>query len=138
MPVMPDTWTLTLGPDRYGREQVRTVNLTIDIRDFKDRAGFAWLVMAANPHLSVRDIQEVLANVGEQHERPVGWISRRRWLFHGTGKPGAKENADGLDGKARKILADNPRLSNRQMAYLLRENGIRRSPEWVRKHRGAN
>ena len=133
---MADTWTLTLDePDRYGREQVRTVNLTIDIRDFRDRAGFAWLVMAANPHLSVREIQEVLANVGEQHERPVGWISRRRWLFHGTGKAGGKRNADGLDGKARKIMDENPNLSTRQMAAILRKNGIGRSPEWVRQNR---
>ena len=133
---MPDTWTLTLDePDRYGREQVRTVNLTIDIRDFKDKAGFAWLVMAANPHLSVRDIQEVLANVGEQHERPRGWISRRRWIFHGSQKPGTRRNADGLDEKARKIMAENPHLSNRQIVHVLRENGIRRSREWVRKNR---
>jgi hypothetical protein len=133
---MADTWTLTLEePDRYGREQVRTVNLTIDIRDFKDKAGFAWLVLAANPHLSVRDIQEVLANVGEQHERPAGWISRRRWMFHGTGKAGAKQNADGLDEKARKIMEENPHLSNRQMVYVLREHGINRSREYVRKNR---
>lgn len=131
-----ETWTLTLGePDRYGQEQVRTVNLTIDIRDFKDKAGFAWLVMAANPHLSVRDTQAVLAAVGEQHERPIGWISRRRWLFHGTGKTGRKRNADGLDEKARKIMAENPRLSCRQQAYKLRERGINRSPEWVRQNR---
>jgi hypothetical protein len=133
---MPDTWTLTLGePDRYGREQARTVNLTIDIRDFKDKAGFAYLLMAANPHLSVRDTQAVLAAVGEQHERPVGWISRRRWLFHGKGMVGAKRNADGKDEKARRIMEENPRLSSRQMAYLLRENGIRRSREWVRRNR---
>lgn len=133
---MADTWTLTLGePDRYGREQTRTVNLTIDIRDFKDRAGFAYLVMAANPHLSVRDTQEVLAAVGEKHERPIGWISRRRWLFHGTGKTGPKRNADGKDEKARKIMKANPRLSSRQMVYLLRGNGIRRSREWVRRNR---
>ena len=131
-----DTWTLTLDKlDRYGREQVRTVNLTIDIRDFKDKAGFAWLVMAANPHLSVRDTQEVLASVGEQHTRPVGWISRRRWLFHGTGKAGARSNADGLDDKAHKIMEKNPHLSNRQTVHLLWENGIRRSREWVRKNR---
>jgi len=133
---MPETWTLTLGePDRYGREQTRTVNLTIDIRDFKDKAGFAWLVMAANPHLSVRDLQEVLANVGEEHERPVGWISRRRWLFHGTGKAGANANVDGLDEKAHKIMEENPRMSSLKLAYLLRKNGVPRSKEWVRKHR---
>lgn len=132
---MADTWTLTLEPDRHGREQTRTVNLTIDIRDFKDRAGFAWLVMAANPHLSVREIQDVLAAVGEQHERPLGWISRRRWLFHGKGKRGAKSNADGLDGKAHLLMDANPQLSNRQMSWLLKKNGVNRSPEWVRLNR---
>ncbi len=133
---MPETWTLTLGePDRYGREQVRTVNLMVDIRDFKDRAGFAWLVIAANPHLSVRNIQEVLANVGKQHERPLGWISRHRWLFFGKGNTGAKPNEDGLDEKARKIMEENPRISSRHTVRLLRENGIRRSHEWVRKNR---
>lgn len=134
---MPDTWTLTLEPDRYGRERTRTVNLTIDIRDFKDRAGFAWLVMAANPHLSVREIQDVLETVGDEHRRPVGWISRRRWLFHGKGKPGMKRNRDCLDERARKIMADNPHSSCRQLAYKLREKGINRSPEWVRQNRTA-
>jgi hypothetical protein len=133
---MADTWTLTLDePDRYGRAQVRTVNLTIDIRDFKDKAGFAWLVMAANPHLSRRDIQEVLVNVGEQHFRPAGWISRHWWMFHGTGKTGAKRNADGQDERAREIMAEHPNLSCRQMAYKLRQLGIRRSAEWVRQNR---
>ncbi len=134
-----ETWALTFDdPDRYGREQVRLVNLTIDIRDFKDKPGFAWLLMAANPQLSVRDTQVVLAEVGEQHYRPAGWISRRRWLFHGKGKRGAKPNADGLDEKARKIMNDNPRLSNRQMVHTLRERGIRRSREWVRENRVGN
>lgn len=133
---MPDTWTLTLDkPDRYGREQTRTVNLTIDIRDFKERAGFAWLVMAANPHLSVSDIQEVLSNVGEEHTRPVGWISRRIWVFRGKKKAGANSNVDGLNESAFKIMAENPRLSSRQMAQLLRKNGIPRSAEWVRQNR---
>jgi hypothetical protein len=134
----PDTWTLTLEPDRYGREQVRTVNLTIDIRDFKDKPGFAWLVMAANPHLSVRDIQTVLESVGEQHERPVGWISRRRWLFHGKGRTGAKPNADGLDEKAFRIMKESPRLSNRQLTHTLKGYGINRSREWVRRNRTGN
>jgi hypothetical protein len=129
------TWTLTLEPDRYGREQTRTVNLTVDIRNFKDRAGFPYLLMAANPHLSVRDIQEVLASVADELERPVGWISRRRWLFPGTGKSGAKRNADGNDEKAHKIMEDNPRMSANQLVRLLKDNGIIRSREWVRTHR---
>jgi hypothetical protein len=135
----PEKWTLTLNkPDRYGREQVRTVNLFIDIRDFKERAGFAWLLLAANPHLSIADIQEVLSNVGEQHERPVGWIVRRRWLFRDERKAGARRNADGLDESAHRIMNKNPKLSNRKMARVLRDNGIPRSPEWVRQNRTAN
>ena len=130
-----DTWTLTLEPDRYGREHTRTVNLTIDVRDFKDKAGFAWLLMAANPHLSVRDIQAVLEGVGEQHERPVGWLSRRLWLFRGKGKAGARRNSDGKDEQARRIMGENPRMSSRQMVHLLQQKGIRRSREWVRLNR---
>jgi hypothetical protein len=130
------TWKLTYGDlDRYGRKQIRTVNLTLDIRDFKDHAGFAYLLMAANPDLSVRDIQEVLSNVGKQHERPAGWISRRRWLFHGTGTSGRKPNADGQDERARQIMAENPRLSSRQTVYLLRKYRIRRDKNWVIKNR---
>lgn len=133
------TWKLTYDePDRYGRKRVRTVNRIIDIADFKDRAGFPYLLMAANPHLTVRDTQAVLANISDKLERPAGWISRRRWLFHGKGKTGRKANADGRDEKARKIMAENPRLSCRQMAYLLRRRGIIRSAEWVRENRVPN
>jgi len=134
-----DMWTLTLEkPDRYGREQVRTINLTIDIRDFKHLAGFPYLLMAANPDLSIRDIQEVLLGVHERLNRSVGWLSRRFWLFRGKGKAGGRSNPDGLDEKAGGIMEANPRLSSRQLVYLLRENGIDRSREWVRKHRVAD
>lgn len=135
---MPETWTLTLEPDRHGREQVRTVNLTVDIRDFKDKAGFAYLVMAANPHLSVRDIQEVLAAVGDQHERPYGWVVRHRWMFHDPRRAGPERDADGKDAHARSIMEANPHMSSRQLVYLLKKHGINRSREWVRKHRVGN
>lgn len=130
------SWRLTYDePDRYGRKRVRTVNRIIDIADFRDKPGFAYLLMAANPNLTVRDIQAVLSNVGEQHERPAGWISRRRWLFHGTGESGRKPNADGLDEKARQIMAEHPKLSSRQTVYLLRKHRIRRDKNWVLKNR---
>lgn len=56
-------------------------------------------------------------------------------MFHGTGKVGAKQNADGLDEKAFKIMEDNLRISNRQMVHVLPDKGISRSREWVRKNR---
>ena len=64
----------------------------------------------------------MLSEVGEQHERPLGWISRRRWLFLGTGESGRKPNADGMDEKARQIMAENPHLSGRQTGVLLRDS----------------
>lgn len=129
------TWKLTLAkPDRYGRKQVRTVNLAIDIRDFKDKAGFVWLLMAANPDLSIRNLQEVLEAVDEKHMRPLGWLSRRRWLFHGTGTSHGKGNRDGLDGRAYRIMRENRGVSSRKMSRILLAAGIRRSRDWVLKH----
>lgn len=131
-----ETSTLTLGwPDRYGREQTRTINHVINTEDFKDTPGYAWLVIAANPHLSATDIQVFLQLIGEQHWRSNSWIRRHRWLFQATGKRGVKRNLDGLDNRAYRIMQDNPKLSNRKMAYLLRERGAPRSAEWVRQNR---
>lgn len=130
------TWKLTYDePDRYGRKRVRTVNRMIDIADFKDRAGFPWLLLAANPHLTVRDIQAVLSNINERLERPAGWISRHRWMFHGKGKTGSKPNADGQDERARQLMAEHPHLSSRQSVYMLREHGILRDKTWVLMNR---
>jgi hypothetical protein len=83
---------------------------------------------------NVRDIQDVLANVGEQHERPAGWISRRPWMFHGKGKLGAMRDADRQEEKARRIMEAHPHLSCRKITYLLRKNGIPRNPEWIRQN----
>lgn len=130
------TWKLTLDKqDRYGRKQVRTVNLFIDIRDFTDKAIFPYLLMAANPLLSAADIAEVLPEVDEHLWRSQSWISKRLWMCRDV--QATKPNADGLDEKAHRIMAGNPRLSHRKMAYALRQHGISRSPDWVRRHRVA-
>jgi hypothetical protein len=134
---MPDAWTLTLEPDRYGREQVRTVNLTIDIREYKDKAIFPYLLMAANPALSMRDIQEVLLGVDERLKRPLGWLSRRRWLIHGKGskgKPGGQINPQQATA-AQKIMDDNPTASTRRLAFMFRAAGLPFSREYARKYR---
>jgi hypothetical protein len=126
------TWTLQI--ERRGKMVDRTVNLSIDIRDFVGKAGFAWLLMAANPQLSVREIQEVLANVGAEHERPIGWISRRRWMFHGTGKPGYQVDPQQA-ADAQTIMDANPTASNRQLAAMFRAAGLSFSRDYARKHR---
>ncbi len=126
------------GTDWNGHEVLRPVNYALDARDFKDTPGYAWLIIAANPDLSAAEIQKVLMHAGPQHMRSASWIRRHRWLFAqpGTVQPrGPKRNVDGLDERAFKMIAENPRLSSRQLAGLLRKNGIPRCPEWVRRHR---
>lgn len=43
---------------------------------------------------------------------------------------------DGKHARACEIMAENRTLSVRDLSRLLKECGIRRSPEWCRKHRG--
>jgi hypothetical protein len=129
---MTDTETLT-RPNWRGKAETKAVKQTLDIRDFKGRPGFALLLIAANPHLSVTDILECLRLHGVGRSRT--WVTRRRWLFHDEAGQGAKADADGKDARALKIVAANPTLSLRDVSRLLSEAGIDRSREWVRRHR---
>lgn len=130
---MTDTETLSRSNWR-GKIETKPVKQTLDIRDFKGRAGYALLLIAANPHLSVTDILECLRLVGVGRSRT--WVSKRRWLFHDEAGQGAKADVDGNDARALKIMAANPTLSLRDVSRLLSEAGIDRSREWVRRHRG--
>jgi len=121
-----------------GKEMSRPVNFIIDIRDYKGRAGFPWLVIAANPHLSVNALWWWLWSEGGKNKRGESWIKRRRWLFQDPEKAGAaggQANADGKDGRAVKIMRENPTMSARGLVRLLKENGIRRGKDWVLKHK---
>jgi hypothetical protein len=114
----------------------RTVNLSIpDIQKFKGRPGYVWLLIAANPHLSINDMIEWLFEVDPKSYRPHTWIAKRRWMFHEKFQPGARANQDGKDERARKIMADNKELSLRDMVRALADRGIRRGKDWVRVNR---
>jgi len=120
-----------------GHEVVREFNNFIDVREFVDTpGGYPWLVMAANPHLSARDIHLFLGQ--GNNRRPESWLKRRRWLFRKPGDPQAQRSTpdrDGQQARATKIMRENPRLSVRQLTVLVNKKGIKRSREWVRKHR---
>lgn len=108
----------------------------IDIRNYKGRAGMPWLIMAANVQLSVTELLEVMAAYG--YTRTRSWVSRRRWIFFDAGyvrSAGAVRNADGQEGLAHRIMAQHPHVSARELARILRENGIRRGKDWVLKNR---
>jgi len=125
------TWT-----DWRGRECIREVNDVIDIRRYKGNpAGLALLIMAANTHLSISDLQRLL----ECHniERGDSWIRRRRWLFQpeGTVNSNSNGNLDGKDERARGVMQKHPTASLRFLVRVLKENGIFRSKDWCRAHR---
>lgn len=124
--------------DGRGKKVARVVNQTLDIRDFEGLAGYPWLVIAANPHLSISDIWMFLVmrqNEGLHGvERSRSWIQRHLFLFRRP-RVGPCPHPDGKDARAIAIMREFPRLSARNLSKTLKENGIDRSREWVRRHR---
>ena len=130
--------------DWRGKHQSRDVNQLIDIREFLGTPGYSILVVAANKHLSAPDIQAFLGMVSRESEetkwvnRPQTWIKQRRWTFQKPGTDNTKRPTSDPDGKqnqAVRLMNSNPHLSTRALVALLKERGILRSREWVRKHR---
>jgi len=129
---MADTETFR-WTDPRGNEQTREVNLKLDIRNFEGRAGYALLLIAANPHLSYDALLRYLETKGV--ERTLSWLRRRRWMFHPDANSGAKANRDGKSVRAVAVMRENSTLSLRELVRVLKENGITRSKDWVRQHR---
>jgi hypothetical protein len=126
------SWTHWLG-----HEVTREVNLVADARNVVGLAGYPWIVIAANPHLSNADIGRYLATCGiDGVERSLSWIQRHRWMFRrSANENGAKSNLDGNYARALQIMWDHPTASNCELVRILKEHRIKRSREWVRKHR---
>jgi hypothetical protein len=121
--------------DGHGNKTPLEVNMVADARDVVGLAGYPWLIIAANPQLSNFTIWLYLANCGiDGVERPLGWIQRKRWMFRQSSDiapKGAKSNRDGNYARAVRIMREHPNVSSRRF----KERGIKRSREWVRKHR---
>lgn len=137
----PDTNTMYWTNWR-GKKETRTINHVIDIRDFRGTPGYSMLVVAANTNLSAFDIELFLGLEAREFplvERTPSWIKRRRWLFQRPGTNNYKNppsDPDGKHARACEIMAENRTLSVRGLSRLLKDHGIKRSPEWCRKHRG--
>ena len=120
--------------DWRGRKNERPINFALDIRDFEGRAAFALLAIAANHHLGTSDLKRLLDSFGVERSR--SYIQRRRWMVDpAKDNPGAKPNADGQDGRARKLLREYPKMSARALVRLLAERGIKRGKTWVWQNR---
>jgi hypothetical protein len=122
--------------DGRGVEQTREINHTIDIREFKGRAGYPLLLVAANWRLSVRVLEMLLEDEGGKNERGRNWVFRRRWMFADqTTNSESQSNPDGKDARAVAIMRENSTFSLRNLSRLLAEQGIKRGKDWVRRHR---
>jgi hypothetical protein len=127
--------------DRNDRKQVREINHVIDIRDFLGTPGYSMLFVAANTNLSSSDIWRWLAYCIPNFpmaQRSLSWCKRRRWMFQqpGTTNPSGRSNRDGKGDLAQRVMRENPNLSVRKLAHVLKKDyGIDRSSEWVRQHR---
>ncbi len=122
--------------DERGKKQTREVNYLINVADFRGRAGYIWLLMAANPHLSAPDLLLWLRVSGETAAlRSETWIRTRRWMFKDAARAGVKPNADGRDEEALALMRENRELSARKLVLLLKQHGISRGRTWVRMNR---
>ena len=65
------------------------------------------------------------------HEQPTYYrvFAQRKMIGHYGG------NTDGKGDAAIAIIEANPKLSNLKLSVLLKDNGIKRSQEWVRQHK---
>jgi hypothetical protein len=122
-----------------GKRKTVDVNLVADARNVVGLAGYPWLIMAANPQLSNVLIERYLGNCGiDGAERSLSWIQRHRWMFR-TVEPGnakgPRPDADGNYARALQIMWDHPTVSNCKLVHILKEHRIKRSREWIRKHR---
>jgi hypothetical protein len=125
--------------DWRGNKITQEINMVADARDVVGLAGYPWIIIAANPHLSNATIERYLRHCGvDGAERSLSWIQRHRWMFRSVepgNTKGPMPDPDRNQVRAVRVMRDNPNLSVRQLVYLLKENRIVRSREWVRKHR---
>lgn len=101
--------------------------------DFKGKAGLPYLIIAANPHLSLNELVDVMAAYGCYRGRT--WVSRRRWMYFDPRDVGGVRNADGQDERAYRIMDQHPQVSARELVRILQKNGIRRGKDWVLRRR---
>jgi hypothetical protein len=108
----------------------------IDAREFEGRAGMPWLIMAANPGLSITELLDVMAAHG--YERTRSWVSRRRWIFLDANyvrSTGGVRDRDGQEARAFRIMDEHPHVSARELVRILKDGGVKRGKDWVLKNR---
>jgi hypothetical protein len=117
------------------------LNPVIDIRDFRGTAGFSLLAVAAatQTRLPIAAVWQFLLEQSripgcERAMRSSTYLQRRRWMFLPFDASNVT-NRDGKDQLAFQVMAECPEASLRDLVGALKEHGVTRSREWVRRHR---
>jgi len=98
-----------------------------DIRAFRDTPGFAYLLMAANPDVSVPVLRSVLDAVGPHQSHPETWMYKRRELFKVPSMP------NGVDPRAIQFVREHMGEPSWKIHKQLREHHIKCSAQFVHR-----
>lgn len=90
-----------------------------DIMAFRDTPIFAYLLLAANPDVSVPVLRSVLEAVGPHQAHPAKWMYERRQLVRKPSMPSE------TDERVVEFVAANMRVPTWQIRSQLRKQGIR-------------
>jgi len=90
-----------------------------DILAYRDMPIFAYLLLAANPGVSVPVLQDVLDAVGPHQSHPEKWMYERRQLFQKPAMP------PGVDQRIVDFVAANMSIPPWQIRLQLRKQGIK-------------
>ena len=98
-----------------------------DILAFRDTPGFAYLLMAANPDVSVPTLQSVLDAVGPHQSHPGTWLYKRRDMFKVPSMP------KGVDSRAIQFVREHMGEPSWKIHKQLRQRRIKCSAQQVHR-----
>ena len=98
-----------------------------DILAYRDTPGFAYLLLAANPDVSVSTLCTVLEAVGPHQAHPETWMYKRREFFKVPVMP------DGVDSRAVRFVREHMGEPSWKICKRLRERHIKCSAQQVHR-----
>jgi hypothetical protein len=90
-----------------------------DILAFRDTPGFAYLLLAANPDVSIPNLHTILDAVGSHQTHSETWLYKRRFLFK------VPEMPSDSDARVVAFMRDNMHHPVKRSQAELRRRGIK-------------
>jgi hypothetical protein len=98
-----------------------------NILAFRDTPGFAYLLLAANPDVSIPVLRQVLDAVGPHQEHPETWMYKRRDFFKVPVMP------KGVDARVLAYVRDHRNLPAWKLRAELRKRHIKCSAQTLHR-----